>query len=82
MSMGMLWMLTTVIPQSYTHNPEEKKEKQKSSEKNPLLNSYHLIMKLVGVQSNLQSILVYTNGTYVVQHENDKKKNVLMNRSD
>lgn len=74
MSMGMLWMLTTVIPQSYTHNPEEKKEKQKSSEKNPLLNSYHLIMKLVGVQSNLQSILVYTNGTYVVQHENDKKK--------
>lgn len=53
MSMGMLWMLTTVIPQSYTHNPEEKKEKQKTSEKNPLLNSYHLIMKLVGVKSVL-----------------------------
>ena len=49
MSMGMLWMLTTVIPQSYTHNAEEKKEKQKTSEKNPLLNSYNIIMKLVGV---------------------------------
>jgi hypothetical protein len=50
MSMGRLWMLTTVIPQSYTHNQEEKKEKAKPSEKNPLLNSYHLIMKLVSTE--------------------------------
>lgn len=52
MSMGMLWMLTTVIPQSYTHNQAEEK-KEKTSEKNPLLNSYHLIMRLVSTNSCL-----------------------------
>lgn len=68
MSMGMLWMLTTVIPQSYTHNPEEKKEKQKSSEKNPLLNSYHLIMKLAQLTRCQSWTLLYDSREHGLSH--------------
>lgn len=70
MSMGLLWMLTTVIPQSYTHNQKEKekKDKQKSSEKNPLLNSFHLIRRLAQLTRCQSWTLLYDSREHGLSH--------------
>ena len=49
MSMGMLWALSASIPYSYTHSEKEGDNSSPSSSaaKNPLLSSFHLLMKLV-----------------------------------
>ncbi|KAK3084924.1 hypothetical protein FSP39_021521 [Pinctada imbricata] len=47
MSIGMVWVLSTVIPQCYTHSDgDEKPSDSTQGAKNPLLNSFNILMKL------------------------------------
>lgn len=63
MCMGMLWVLSTVLPQSYTSthtdNKEECSEASSSSTKNPLLTSYMIIMKLARLSKCQSWALLY-----------------------
>ncbi|KAL4223790.1 hypothetical protein ACF0H5_017256 [Mactra antiquata] len=53
MTMGMLWLLSATLPHIYTHTEKEaessstdQQPKETAGTKNPLLTSYHLLMKL------------------------------------
>ncbi|XP_071093993.1 uncharacterized protein [Haliotis cracherodii] len=55
-TMGMLWLLSATLPQVYTHSPQQE---QQSS--NPLMNSYHLLMKLARLSRCQSWALLYNS---------------------
>ncbi|KAL3856227.1 hypothetical protein ACJMK2_011004 [Sinanodonta woodiana] len=61
MSMGMLWALSATIPYQYTHSAKEDAAQQDTSSgfKNPLLTSYHLLMKLAHLSGCQSWTLLY-----------------------
>ncbi|XP_060074137.1 uncharacterized protein LOC132553874 [Ylistrum balloti] len=60
MCMGMLWALSTVLPSSYTHtDKEEGSEAPSTSNKNPLLTSYMVMMKLARLSKCQSWALLY-----------------------
>ncbi|KAL3856226.1 hypothetical protein ACJMK2_011003 [Sinanodonta woodiana] len=61
MSMGMLWALSATIPYQYTHSAKEDAAQQDTSSgfKNPLLTSYHLLMKLARLSGCQSWTLLY-----------------------